>query len=361
MAQYKVKVGETTMDVDGLAGLVKLVRAGQLKPDDPVFVPSTSRWHYARSIRQLREHFGEGDAVPEPPRQPAATRVSAPLATEPPRAPRVARVTTNVSADRGEGDDNVVPLRRGKWTPDGKGVEVPVFAYDVDLEPPAAFKNLRAMVLMGMGLLAVLLFWVYLHGYRSYLEEELPEKAPGSGAPMPAFTQPRIAATPRTMPTPHAASTHVAAATPVPTATPPLYDSAAALQQVRALTPAPVTRVDQLGAAMKSDLLKLTVPAHAVTVSTMKAHVSPAPFRIDVDYAPGDVGAASRAKHRFLIVAYVGRRVSELKLNAGAFDLVTEAPKKKKPHVVSVPIDLAEKVAAGTASATDVDALFTGS
>ena len=335
MSLYKVKLGEKTVEVDGLGGLLKLAQAGELKPDDPVYVPSTARWHYARSIRQLRDHFVEDRAPPPPPRAPAAPRIPSPA----------------VPPER-----NVVPLRRGTWSPEGRGVEIPVFAYDVDLEAPPVYRNLRLIVLSGGGLLLVFLFWVYLSGYHRYLADAFPDGGIHAPAPVPSRTP---IPSPRKIP----ATARALAPTPVPSqkqpqVIAPLYDAATTLAQVRALKATPAARPDQLGTAMRSDLIKLTVPVHAVAVTAMKSTRDRAvPFKIVVDYAPGSIAAASRAKHRFEIVAYLGRRIGEIPLNAGTIE-IHEAQKGKAAMSKTVPVDLAKRVAAGSAEAAEVDALF---
>jgi len=126
---YRVRLGDEVVEVDGVAGLVDLVKQNRLGPEDPVFVPASGKWHYARSIRQLRDLFPQQAAkpVPAPRAQPAAE----------PEEPAGAQVLN---------------LRRGRWTPDGKGVEVPVFAYDIDADPPAP---LRLGLIVVAGLLVV--------------------------------------------------------------------------------------------------------------------------------------------------------------------------------------------------------------
>ena len=60
MSGFKVRLGDQTLSVAGLSELVAMAKAGTLSEEDPVFVPQTGKWHLARAIKPLREHFPPG-------------------------------------------------------------------------------------------------------------------------------------------------------------------------------------------------------------------------------------------------------------------------------------------------------------
>ena len=327
MSVYRVKLGNEIVDVEGVEGLLDLVKQGRLGPEDPVFIPASGKWHYARSVRQLREHFAIAPPEPPPPKE-----------EEPDEAPSA----------------QVLKLRRGRWTPDGKGVEVPVFAYEIDAEPP---QPVRLALIALVGILAVALASTWFFGYRHYLDS----------APIPTGTPPpptthiasaTLAPAPAT-PAPRApVATAIAASTSVPL---PEFDADAIRRKVSSAKLTPVSRPDALGAALRTDLTRLAIPVHEATLVAVKgARDSAVPFALRVDYAPPEkTSAVALAKARFAIVAMVGRRIGELHLHVQSFHLRTLAGKKIASDV-EIPVDLAQRVASGSASRNDVSALFAG-
>ncbi|HVO30140.1 MAG TPA: hypothetical protein VMV18_05375 [bacterium] len=329
MSVYRVKLGDTILDVEGLSGLVSLVKEGRLGPEDPVFIPSTGRWHYARSVRQLREFFPEG--LREPPPKPARE-------PEPPPEP--------------EPSGEVVPLRRGRWSPEGTGVDVPVFAYEVDADAPRPVR-LAAIVIAALAVGTAIA--VYEVGYAWYYRDRASSMK----------TIALVTATPTPTPRPTAAGSRPTQAVASPTAsvraTPtPLQINIAALRgQVAGVEVARVARPDQLGAAMRADLAKVAVPIHEVALTAGKgARNGAVPFQMRIDYVPVAGGTREhRVRDEYVILAMAGRRASELKLNVDSLRVRTLAGGKPVSDVVIAPA-LALKAWAGELTAEDVAAAF---
>ena len=309
MSTYKIRRGEEMIEVEGFGALVDLVKRGMLAPDDAVFVPASNRWHYARSIRQLREHFPQVED-PLPPEGKVRDLASAE------RVPSVQQEDDGTAAEPTNVAD-VVRLRRGRWTPDGKGVEVPVFNYDIDLTPPPAAKPLRWAMIVGIGVVVGGLIWIYVLGYRRHMENlgnRSFEKATDvvNATPLPQQSGAR-AATPEPRVT-----MAVAAPTPEPTRGPavPPFDERVARSKVLTAGVTAASRPDQLGPAMKTDLIKLAVPVAAAEVKPVQGKGKVVPFSMRIDYALGDgVEPALAARHYWMILLMAGRRASESRLN----------------------------------------------
>lgn len=409
MSMYKVKLGEEIVEVDGLGGLVTLVREGRLGPEDPVFIPSTGRWHYARSVRQLREHFPaaapapassspspsvsasapttDAARVPATPRTPAApTRAPSPPASSsrppsslsPPavrpasreRRPPERRARVEEDTPPPPRAAEVVRLKTGRWTPDGGGVEVPVFAYDVDAEPPRAF---RMTVLASVSLIIGVGIYVYAVGGARVREKAALEHS-GAGIatlvpahptpppviePTPAKSRPGRAARNDASRGKHPASPPTRA-TPTPSRSTASFDVGRARAEVTGAQETAVSRPDQLGRAIRLDLTRLGVPVHEVAVMTGKGPRNAAiPFHLRVDYAPPAGTHASRLAHdRFVIAAMLGRRIGELRLNVQSIHMRTLSGGRPTDDV-AVPVDLARRNFAG-AGADELTALFHG-
>lgn len=327
---YKVKVGERVVEVEGLSGLVRLVQTGELKADDPVWVPSTSQWHYARSIRQLREHFGK-EKEQEKEREPE----------EP-------------SGTGGE----VVPFRRGKWSPEGKGIEVPVFAYDLDMEEPPAWRVTRVLFLLAGGLFALSLVYLYLYGYEAYLsrtlaqlDAEIPiERELDLPPALPGTTRAVV----RSATTPITSATSAIATAPTAAPT-PLFDEAVAREKVSSARVTKVMRPADLGEAIRADLLRIAVPLRSADCDVPRNSTR---FVCTLDYATTDADAATRARHRFMILAMTGRRISELRMKVETirFRSVTGAGKKAKVVETRVEPRVAIGLWEGSAGADAIDA-----
>lgn len=369
MTIYKIRRGETITDVEGFTALVQMAQDGQLLPDDAVFVPASNRWHYARSIRQLREHFAQVEDPPPPEgkvrEMTREMRESTNLGADPTEA-------TNVQeGNEGNGGD-VVPMRRGRWTPEGKGVQVPVFNYEVDLEPPPAAKPLRMIALIAFGLFVGGGIYVYTIAHAQYLAKEadklgasrtVPVRTPEQATP-PATNWPVVDGAE----TPAPASTLVVAkATPTPTPPPtpvplPSFDSSTARNKVMSASVTPVTRTDQLAPAIRADLIKLAVPIRKVQLVAGKSKAKgPVPFDLVVEYSVGDAAAAgskaTRAKHYWMILSMVGRRAGELKLNLRAVT-VKSLSANKVVSTATLPADLVKGVSSGSKGTDDVLSMF---
>ena len=343
MSRYRVKLGEEILEVDGLPGLIALAVAGRLGPEDPVFIPATNRWHYARSVRQLREYF------PGAPASSPAMQIETRQEPEP------------QSEESDGGDAKVLTLRRGRWTADGKGVEVPVFTYDIDADPPLP---LRMFVLTAGGALFVLAVWLYLYGYSAYVERKITAATPPASSVLlpahsPVSTPPLPAAT-----TASAAGTITRVATPLPAPTPkplPVFDGIAVHTRVATEPLNTVTRPDQFGNAMRADLTRLAIPIREIVlVATKGTRDAAVPFALRVDYVPGEKSdAVATAKARYAIVVMAGRRIAQLHLSVKSFHLRTLAGKNVASDV-EIPLDLAGRAWSGTAQADEVSALFAG-
>lgn len=372
MTIYKVRRGETVTDVEGFTALVQMAQDGQLLPDDAVFVPASNRWHYARSIRQLREHFA---LVEDPPPPPGKVREMTREMRESTNSAHDPTEATNVQeGNEGSGGD-VVPMRRGRWTPEGKGVQVPVFNYEVDLEPPAAAKPLRMIALIAFAFFVGGGIYVYTRAHAQYLANEaekfdaeriVPVGTPEQ-APLPATRRPVVDGGADT-PAP-AETLVVAKATPTPTPTPPptpvplpSFDSSAARSKVMNASVTAVTRTDQLAPAMRADLIKLAVPVRKVQLLAGKSKAKgPVPFDLVIEYSAGDAAAAgskaTRAKHYWMILSMAGRRASELKLNLRAVT-VKSVSANKVVSTATLPADVVKGVSSGSKGTTDVLSLF---
>ncbi len=356
MSGFRVKIGEQTVEVDGLDGLITLAREGRLGPEDPVYLPASGRWHYARSIRQLRELF---PGLPDPP---------------PPRAPAAEPETAGA---------DVVPLRKPRWSPEGRGVEVPVFGYDVDLFRPARSPATRIAFLLAAGAMAIAAIVVYRGVYRRYLDRTLPtperdrlavvERTPEPGraarAPVPTDESgPATAAVAAAPDAPPAAapgggepSPGSGEASPRPDATPLPFDAEAARAKVLALPLGRVERPDQLGDEIKGDLIRLGVPVRAAEIRAERGDVTDlVPFRARVDYVAGEgISTATLDRQRWMVVVMVGRRFVAHDLRVATFRVASWVDEKKVSEVV-VPVELARRAAEGAAVAGEVTALFHG-
>lgn len=351
MTIYKVRRGEAVTEVEGFAALVQMAQAGELGPDDAVFVPASNRWHYARSIRQLREHFPQ---VEDPP--PPAGKIREMPREKPRDEPVQDDGTEATHVAEGNGGD-LVPMRRGRWSPEGKGVEVSVFNYEMDLEPPKAAKPLRLILVTAFALAVGGTFYLYVTTKSAFQlavadgVERGPVSAP---TPVPrASARPgtRVPETPLSMatapPPPPATEVAVAVATPEPL---PEFDSGAALEKVRSAGLTSVQRPDQLAAAIKGDLIKLAVPVRRVELVPGKAGKTkgPVPFDLVVDYSLGDeTTRATHARHYWMIAAMVGRRATELKLNLRAVS-VRSFSGNKTASKAELPAELVKGVANGS-------------
>lgn len=259
------------------------------------------------------------------------------------------------------GDAKVLTLRRGRWTADGKGVEVPVFSYDIDADPPLP---LRMIVLTVCGALLALASWLYLYGYSAYVEKKVAaETPPASSVLLPAH--PPVSTAPvRADATPNATATIAQVATPLPPSTPkplPVFDGIAVHSRVATEPLNTVTRPDQFGNAMRADLTRLAIPIREIAlVATKGARDSAVPFALRIDYVPGEKSdAVAKAKARYAIVVMAGRRIAQLHLSVKSFHLRTLAGKNVASDV-EIPLDLAGRAWSGTAQADEVSALFAG-
>ena len=365
MTIYKVRRGEQVHDVEGFAALVKLAQDGHLRPDDAVFVPASNRWHYARSIRQLREYFPQVEDPPPPPgkvreipRDMVPPRSSGPSASqeEADDAAEATRVGEGAGAD-------VVPLRRGRWTPDGKGVQVPVFNYEVDLDPPPAARPLRLVLTVGFALMVGGAIYLYGTGYAEYLDEasqrvekdDVPVRTPTATPPLQAASSgldpasvDAAAAAPPEAARPEGTPVAAVAPTPVPL---PSFDTAGSRAKVMQAKLTPVKRPDQLGAAMRGDLIKLAVPVRAVRLAAVKkSRKGPVPFDLTIEYSAGDdLATSTRARHYWMIGAMAGRRASELRLNLRTVTIRTWKGEKRISQV-SVPASAVKAISNGGAT-----------
>lgn len=370
MTIYKVRRGEEVTDVEGFAALVQMAKEGALQPDDAVFVPASNRWHYARSIRQLREHFAQVEDPPPPPgkvrEMTREMRESTPPAPDPTAATHV-----NEDGERSGGAD-VVRMRRGRWTPEGKGVQVPVFNYEVDLEPPPAAKPLRMIAVIVFALLLGGGIYVYAQGYTEYLAEQAELVETGSRpapprAPVPAPTPSRALSQqdgPRDEPTPAPAATRAAiAGTPAPAPPTPVplpsFDADGARRRVMSATVTPVTRTDQFAKAVRTDLIKLAVPVRNVKLVAGKGKTKgPVPFDLVFEYSLGDDNSrATHAKHYWMMVAMAGRRTVELRLNLRAVTVKSFRGNKLASSAV-LPAELVKGVSNGSKGTDEVLARF---
>ena len=365
MTIYKVRRGETVTDVEGFTALVQMAKDGELLPDDAVFVPASNRWHYARSIRQLREHFAQVEDPEPPPGKVREMTREMRESTNPAHDPTEA---THVQDGDGTGGD-VVPMRRGRWTPEGKGVQVPVFNYEIDLEPPPAAKPLRLLLFVGIGLALGSGIYVYMRGYARYLESEAqraealiaagplltPARTPQPGQVSATRQQDEPDTPDRGTPKPV-----VTAGTPTPVPLPE-FDSSGARSKVMNASVSPVTRTDQFARAVRTDLIKLAVPVRNVQLLAGKDKgkvKGPVPFDIVVEYSLGDDGSrATHAKHYWMILSMVGRRASELRLNLRAVTVKSFQGNKAVSSAV-LSADLVKGVSGGSRSPDEVLAKF---
>lgn len=343
MSRYRVKLGEEILDVDGLPGLVALAVAGRLGPEDPVFIPATNRWHYARSVRQLREYF---------PGVPASS----------PAMPIEARQEPEPHSEESDGGDaKVLTLRRGRWTADGKGIEVPVFSYEIDADPPLP---LRLIVLTAGGTLFALATWLYLFGYSAYVQRRAATETPSTSRSVLPAHSPIPTPPLRATATPDAPAAVASDAPAQPASAPnplPAFDGIAVHTRVATEPLTPVTRPDQFGNAMRADLTRLAIPIREIAlVATKGTRDSAVPFALRIDYVPGDKSdAVATAKARYAIVVMAGRRIAQLHLSVKSFHLRTLAGKNVASDV-EIPLDLAGRAWSGTAQADEVSALFAG-
>lgn len=360
MTIYRIRRGEVVSEVEGFSALVKMAQEGLLAPDDAVFVPASNRWHFARSIRQLREHFPPESVVEEPP--PPAGRVRdlprTPPAEPPPPLPSFEGFGAQTAPGDGESAGaDIVPLRRGRWSPDGK-IEVPVFNYDVDLEPPAVLKPLRFIAAIVAGLMIGGAVWLYRASQAQSLAQAIEaEGGDGRGVDMPILerpqprpihtVRPRATATPTAVAATATARPGVkpAAATPTPL---PEFGAADARTKVLSARVTKVARPDALAAALRADLIRLSVPVRVVKVqAAAKARKGPAPFEVFVEYSHGGLSASARARHYWMLAAMIGRRANELKLNLGTVRVRTVRDGKKLSEV-ALPPALVRGVASGS-------------
>lgn len=340
MSTYKVRRGETTLEVEGLSGLVSLIQQGELGPDDPVFIPATGRWHYARAVRQLRDHFPAG-AVTAPPPAPPPPAVEKEEGEEERRGDRPAVIHAPPA--------NVLPLRplRSRITGPSGASAVPVFSYDVDLDSDTR-KRFRLLFLLAAGAVLIGLTWVYQAGYAAYMRDYGSRIAQATPIPIAPGPGPGPARVPvRATPVPVVA----------PVATPkPLYDPAEVVAKVKALRSTIPDRPDRLGPAMRADLLKLGVPVHSVVVAVHGKGSGKLPFACLIEPAFGSLSPKSVARDRYLIVAYAGDRISRTRLNLDLLQVKSVAGRKMK--LVNVPLELARRASAASATEMEVDALF---
>ena len=367
MTVYKVRRGEVVVDVEGFAALVEMAQAGELGPDDAVFVPASNRWHYARSIRQLREHFPAVEDPPPPEGKVREMPRDAPPPAAPPTRPGFDATEATKVQDEGTGGD-VVPMRRGRWTPEGKGVEVSVFNYEVDLETSKGVKPLRLVGIVLFALTVGGAIYLYNTSYAAYQEKEgerLAGGLVGTSAPTPDVT-PRagssadvsdtdvLATAVTPVPAATTSSAVAVAATPVPL---PVFDTDGALAKVHAAGVTNVQRPDQLATAIRGDLIKLAVPVRAVVLVPGKAGKTkgPVPFDLVVDYSLGDDSTTTtHAKHYWMIAAMIGRRANELSLNLRQVS-VRSFQGNKVGSTAVLPAELVRGVANGS---TGSDALL---
>lgn len=390
MSVYRARVGDRIVEVEGLPGLIGLVRAGELKPEDPVFIPSTGKWHYARSVRQLREHFPGAEAAPPGPRTsaPPASRGAEkqpgdarPGTSRP--APRPGE-ETNAGTEPESSDEaqsgatasglaEVVPFRRGRWTPAGKGLEVPVFAYDVDLDGSGNGQAFRLAVLLAVGVVVVAAAYVYVVGYGRYQASLLDKVEDGqsvwagsAGADAvpevaevaPASDEPPEGGKPARATAPDAASSARSVKSAAPTRTPAArvsFDAADALARVRGARVTAVRRPDELGDALRADLLRIAVPLRAARFvpdrTPRKARV--APFVGVLEWTARE-DAAAVSRQRFMVVAMAGRRIDELDMNVS--DLVLRSVDARgKSSETRIPAELAVRLWRGEADPGELE------
>ncbi len=379
MSTYKVKLGEEIVAVDGLAGLVKLVQEGRLAPEDPVFIPSTNRWHYARSVRQLREYF---PGTPEPPKEPAkepakdSPRGAAPSPPARGNGSREAsppQPTSGPPREESRGAD-VLRLRTGRWSPEGR-IEVPVFSYEVDADPPPGFQWVRLGLVTGSALIVGFFVWVYLSAYAEHIRQfettggdEFLAPATHDGAtPLPASVAGTSKSGKKNAPRATPAQTKLAGvATPVSSAAPSpasatqtpapatAFDEKSALAKVRSTSVTSVKRPADLGPAIARDLTRIAVPVRSIAFVPKKGVSGTAvPFVCVVEYVRGEkIEEATAKKHRYMTVAMIGRRVTELNLRLDSIRFIAIRGKARSESVISA--DLARRIADGSASAADL-------
>lgn len=334
MAEYKVRIDEKVYRVKGLAGLVKLIQAGRLSPDDPVFIPRTGKWHYARSIRQLREHFAtqtEAETPPEPP--PENPRVARPdfqaVRREAESRPAPAVSSPPAASESGASSQaaaDVLPLKRParRRFESKEPVEVPVYSYDVEAETPSWVRRIfLAGIVLIVGL--VLLLWVI-----SERQEYAEDVKNNTVLATPRPTGSRVVRTPRpagkTTEAPEATADRAAVATPrqatprnartprpKPTQAP--VDMRALRRDVNRLPKRTASSIEALEKQMVEDLVRLKVPVRSLHIKEGRARGRQVvPFTVEVVYAADDAKANQR---RVAVGLVIGRAMAMTRLNVG--------------------------------------------
>lgn len=307
MAEYKVRIDDKVYKVSGLAGLVQLIQNGRLKETDAVFVPRSGKWHYASSIRQLREHFDARKTQPSmaAPPVPAPTPTPGPTPTTPPRG--------NGSANGAGVTRAQAPRRPVSNDP----IDIPVYHYEIDEETPAWVR--RAFLGVIVVFIGIFLFaWVVTEKQR-YAEDiaknptltatkALRTHQPRASRTRPPHTPDEVVVRGTTTPKPRTSS---AKATP----TPVVIDIRTLRSDLNQLPKRRPSSLAELEKQMVEELLKLKVPVRAVKITEPKAKkAAVVPFKVQVAY----VHNKKRADYnRVAIGLVIGRTMEITKLNVG--------------------------------------------
>ena len=103
-------------------------------------------------------------------------------------------------------------------------------------------------------------------------------------------------------------------------------------------------------------MLRLAVPLHAADCDVPRNAKTPR-FVCTLDYATTDADAPTRARHRFMILAMTGRRISELgmKVESVRFRAITGKGKSARTVETRISAETATGLWSGSASAAVLD------
>ena len=305
MAEYKVRIADKVYQVSGFTELVELAKSGRLGPKDPVFVPRTGKWHYASSIRQLREYFTE---VPTPSAAEDSARIARPDFTPArpidPRGPQAQQAPAEV-----------LPLRRPE--PVGDPIEVEVFFYEVDARTPVWLRRVVLFGAVGVFGFGLLIGVVMIQEQGARIDENGYEPVSSTRRNVRQFRQVEDDATPQ--PTTRRSDKKSSAAAPTPRPTPSVQ-LAVLRADVKRLPGGRPKSIEGLSQQISRDLTRMKVPVRDVTIRVARTRKKQTvvPYIVVVTYAHKP-GAGDR--RRAAIGLVVGRAMTQSRLNVGTVQL----------------------------------------